>query len=89
MKKGHKFKSPKIPNAFALFCLYENETPFQFAKRSGLDLKTVYKAYNGKRVYQKTASIICKFSNGKLKMEHFGYAEMDNNRGNPSSMEST
>jgi len=63
----------ELKNPFKSYLDERKETPWAFAQRTNISQPTVYRAYNGRRIYKKTAYAICRATRWELKLWHFGY----------------
>ena len=63
----------KMRNKFKEYLDAIGESPHSFHRRSRTSLATIYNAYNGKRIYRRTAVQICRHCKGLVTLEDFGY----------------
>lgn len=69
-------KMGKMENKFKKYLDEQEESPYQFSKRAGMASNTIHRIYTGqvrRRSYLSTVKKICRFSNGKLTLQDFGY----------------
>lgn len=61
-------------NPFKQYLEEREETPHSFAKRSGVNTRTIYDAFSGKKgIRRSTAARICRHTSKKLSLKDFGF----------------